>query len=182
MTVIARRLGTATSRITLNQKSSRSSGFFDWQGLVCPKWSAFAGASSWHCELRRELYELLYELAKRRVIFWIILWANFFLFLESKSKFIVNHAFHGAFGGRRAQWLFVWPTNSSIFSGTRSEITAVNPSRISLPSKLDSLALIRFCWRAYSLITLVQATLKPCSCVPPPVVLMLLTNETIVSA
>ena len=59
----------------------------------------------------------------------------------------------------------VWPSNCGLASLT--EMTAVRPSRMSLPVRSGSLSLSSLWLLAYSLITRVTAERKPSRWVPP---------------
>ncbi len=58
---------------------------------------------------------------------------------------------------------------------------AVNPSRMSSPSRLSSFSFNVPLARAYLLVTLVSAFLKPSSCIPPSIVEMPLAKEWMLS-
>ena len=68
-----------------------------------------------------------------------------------------------------------------MFSGIFKLITALKPSRASLPSRGPSFSFKRPLPLAYSLNTLVNAVLKPTSWLPPSIVLTLLTKDKIFS-
>ena len=72
--------------------------------------------------------------------------------------------------------VLVCPSNWGFF--TRTDSTAVSPSRTSSPVRFESFSLMRFLPRPKSLVTLVSARRKPSSWVPPSTVLMLFTNES----
>src|SRR3990172_5667823 len=72
-------------------------------------------------------------------------------------------------------FVFVWPSNCG--SGIFMLITQTSPSRTSSLEKLPSLSLSICNACARLLHTLVSADLKPETCVPPSVVLILFTNE-----
>ena len=74
---------------------------------------------------------------------------------------------------------FVCPSNCGFWSFT--EMTAASPSRTSSPSRLSSFSFSRPLSRAYLFSVRVRAERKPCMCVPPSIVLMLLAKEKIES-
>ncbi len=75
--------------------------------------------------------------------------------------------------------VLVCPSNCG--SRTLTESTAVSPSRTSSPDSVKSAFFRKLPFWAYELMTRVSADLKPVRCVPPSWVLMLFTNENVVS-
>ena len=73
--------------------------------------------------------------------------------------------------------VFVWPSNCG--SRKRTLAIAIRPSRTSSPRRFSSFSFNRPLLRAYRLITLVSAFLRPSSCMPPSCVLIVFAKEWI---
>ena len=73
--------------------------------------------------------------------------------------------------------VLVWPSNCG--SRRRTLTIAISPSRTSSPRRLSSLSFRSPLVRAYRLITLVSAFLRPSSCMPPSWVLIVFAKEWI---
>ena len=154
-------------------KSSDSAGSFDEQSASLPGIAALSSN-----DLRR-VRSRAWRAAARAREAWRALLTMRRPSLGCSSSQSLNFSFVARSTEERISVLpslaFVWPSNWGERNFT--ETIAVRPSRMSSPSRFESLSFRRPFDLPYLFKTFVRAFLKPSSCMPPSVVAMLFAKE-----